>query len=92
MGKYIYLPTSRTKISWDIFISLVFFNATFLDLFFQVMGLYPLTVPWIMNSQIIFSVLLVLDIVFTFLTATKKEMRIYIEQDELPSGESKSFW
>ena len=79
MSKYIYLPMSRTKISWDIFISLILFIAVFSDFFFTVMGLYPLTVPWIKTIQSIISVLLMMDILFTFLTAYKKEMRIEIE-------------
>ena len=47
MAKFIYLPTDRTKIGWDLFVSLVYFSSIFGDLFFTVMGLFPLVVPFL---------------------------------------------
>ena len=47
MAKFIYLPTDRTKIGWDLFVSLVYFSSIFGDLFFTVMGLAPLVVPFL---------------------------------------------
>ena len=46
------------------------------------MGLLPLYVPYLKTFQTITSFLLVIDIIFTFFTAYKKELRIEIEKEE----------
>ena len=75
-ARYIYTPTHKTKIGWDIFIAFVYFACIFDDSFFTVMGLYPLVVPSVKTTQTIFSFVLVLDMIFTFFTAFKKEAKI----------------
>ena len=82
MAKFIYLPTDKTKIGWDIFVSLVYFSSIFGDLFFTVMGLFPLIIPYLKITQTILSFVLVLDMGFTFFTAYKKEAVITFEKDE----------
>ena len=46
------------------------------------MGLLPLLVPYLKTIQTITSFLLVIDIILTFFTAYKKELRIEVEKEE----------
>ena len=45
-------------------------------------GLLPLLVPYLKTIQTITSFLLVIDIILTFFTAYKKELRIEVEKEE----------
>ena len=75
------LPTSKSKISWDIFICFVLLNSLFDDSFYNVMGLYPLVLPLVKIMQTFASFCMVVDILLTFFTAYQKELKI--ELDEL---------
>ena len=68
MVKYIKLPTSATKISWNIFICNIYVISFFADPFCLVFW-FPLWISWIKTTQTIFSILMVIDILYTFITA-----------------------
>ena len=76
------LPTSKSKISWDIFICFVLLNSLFDDSFYNVMGLYPLVVPALKILQTFASFCMVVDILLTFITAYQKELKIEFEEQE----------
>ena len=84
-GKFLeeYMPTKRTKMSWDIFICFVYLNSLFEDSFYFSTDLYPLIVPFYKATQTFFSMCMVIDIILTFMTAIKKELKIEFEEEEL---------
>ena len=82
LAKRIILPTSKSKISWDIFICFVYLNSLFDDSFYNVMGLYPLALPAVKITQTFASFCMVVDIFLTFFTAYEKEQKIEFDEQE----------
>ena len=81
-AKRVILPTSKSKITWDIFICFVLLNSLFEDSFYNVMGLYPLVLPAVKITQTFASFCMVVDILLTFFTAYEKELKIEFDEQE----------
>ena len=90
MGKYIILPNDRSKKTWNIFISNIYLISFFLDTFDNCFLLYPLLNPISMRISTFFSFFMIVDIILTFMTAYKKELKIEFDiSDRQPNRRNK---